>query len=96
MCVWVYVCRKYSYDQLNKNLICSPVCVCVCVCVHVGKVYWINVSIVNRIKEEKSLALLTYMYILFTQPLRSDRIWHKVNFLAEFNIFEFRVFLLLD
>ena len=30
------------------------------------------------------------------QPLRSGRIWHKVNFLAEFNRFEFRVFLLLD
>ena len=30
------------------------------------------------------------------QPLRSGRIWHKVNFLAEFNRFEFRAFLLLD
>ena len=30
------------------------------------------------------------------QPLRSSRIWHKVNFKAEFNRFEFRVFLLLD
>ena len=30
------------------------------------------------------------------QPLRSGRIWHKVNFEAEFNMFEFRVFLLLD
>ena len=26
---------------------------------------------------------------IFTQPLRSGRIWHKVNFLAEFNRFEF-------
>ena len=26
------------------------------------------------------------------QPLRSGRIWHKVNFYAEFNRFEFRVF----
>ena len=26
------------------------------------------------------------------QPLRSGRIWHKVNFYAEFNSFEFRVF----
>ena len=32
--------------------------------------------------------------ILFTQPLRSGRIWHKVNFQAEFNRFEFRVVLL--
>ena len=30
------------------------------------------------------------------QPLHSGRIWHKVNFQAEFNKFEFRVFLLLD
>ena len=30
------------------------------------------------------------------QPLRSGRIWHKVNFLVEFNRFEFRFFLLLD
>ena len=30
------------------------------------------------------------------QPLRSGRIWHKANFKAEFNRFEFRVFLLLD
>ena len=30
------------------------------------------------------------------QPLRSGRIWHKVNFKAEFNRFQFRVFLLLD
>ena len=28
------------------------------------------------------------------QPLRSGRIWHKVNFKAEFIRFEFRVFLL--
>ena len=33
------------------------------------------------------------------QPLRSGRMWHKVKFsffLAEFNKFQFRVFLLLD
>ena len=34
--------------------------------------------------------------IIFTQPLHSGRIWHEVSFLAEFNWFEFRVFLLLD
>ena len=27
--------------------------------------------------------------IIFTQPLRSGRIWHKVNFKAKFNRFEF-------
>ena len=30
------------------------------------------------------------------QPLHLGRIWHKVNFEAEFNKFEFRVFLLFD
>ena len=33
-----------------------------------------------------------FLYLIFTQPLRSSRIWHKVNFKAEFNRFEFRVF----
>ena len=37
-----------------------------------------------------------WYHIHIYQPLRSDRIWHKVNFYAEFNRFEFRVFLLLD
>ena len=31
-------------------MICSPVCASV----HVGKVYWINVSIVGRSKEDKN------------------------------------------
>ena len=30
------------------------------------------------------------------QPLRSGRIWHKVDFSAKFNRFEFKVSLLLD
>ena len=38
-----------------------------------------------------------YIHTYIYQPLRSGRIWHKVNFFkAEFNRFEFRVFLLLD
>ena len=36
--------------------------------------------------------MLTLNKVLFTQPIRSCRIWHKVNFEAEFNRFEFRVF----
>ena len=44
--------------------------------------------------------LISYLGILFWhhiyQPLRSGKIWHKFNFWAEFNRFEFRVFLLLD
>ena len=55
--VRVYVCRKYSYGQLNKTMICSPVCACV----HVRKVYWINVSIFGRSKKYKNLTLFTYM-----------------------------------
>ena len=53
----LWVCRKYSYGQLNKIMICSPLCACV----HVRKVYWINVSIVGRSKEDKKWTLLTYM-----------------------------------
>ena len=42
-----------------------------------------------------SLLLVPILYhIPVYQPLRSGRIWHKVNFKAEFNRFEFRVFLL--
>ena len=33
-----------------------------------------------------------YIYL----PFRMIRMWYKVNFKAEFNRFEFRVFLLLD
>ena len=29
------LCRKYSYGQLNENMICSPLCVSL----HVSKVY---------------------------------------------------------
>ena len=42
------------------------------------------------------VCIYIYIYIYIYQPLRSGRVWHKVNFLAEFNRFEFRVFLLLD
>ena len=40
---------------------------------------------------DKSTSGISHIY----QPLRSSRIWHKVNSKAEFNRFEFRVFLLL-
>ena len=43
-----------------------------------------------------SVCFYSKLFIIFTQPLRSGRIWHKVNFYAEFNRFEFRVFLLLE
>ena len=36
------------------------------------------------------------IHIHIYQPLHLGRIWHKVNFLVEFNKFEFRLFLLLD
>ena len=34
------------------------------------------------------------MYL--SNPHHTSRMWHKVNFKAEFNRFEFRVFFLLD
>ena len=47
--VRVCVCRKHSYGQFNKN----DLFVCVCV-LHIGKVYRINVSIVDRSKDDKN------------------------------------------
>ena len=32
--------------------------------------------------ESQTSADSTQLFILFTQPLRSGRIWHKVNFLS--------------
>ena len=51
-------------------------------------------NIQQLIKLEKLIqkSALIFVKVLFTQPLRSGRIWHKVNFEAEFNRFEFRVF----
>ena len=43
----------------------------------------------------KALWLRMNSYYPIYQPHRSGRIWHKVNFWAEFNRFEFRVFLRL-
>ena len=70
-CVRVCVCRKYSYDQLNKNMICSPVCACV----HITKVYWINVSIVSRNNEDKILTLLTYICMRVCIYVRGRKLW---------------------
>ena len=49
-------------------------------------------SIPGRVKLKTLKMLIDTIY----QPLRSGRIWHKVNFYTEFNRFEFRVFFLLD
>ena len=56
--MYVCVCRKYSYRQLNKNMICSSARLCVYM---LGKVYWPNISIIGRSKEDKKLTLLTYV-----------------------------------
>ena len=47
-------------------------------------------------KKTDSRILTQFLEYHIYQPLHSDMIWHKVNFKAEFNRFEFRVFLLLD
>ena len=39
--------------------------------------------------------MLSYIYV-FTQPLCTSKIQHRINFEAEFNRFEIRLFLLLD
>ena len=48
MCVRVY--GENTAMASSIKMICSPVCACV----HVGKVYWINVSIVDRSKKDKN------------------------------------------
>ena len=37
-----------------------------------------------------------YSFYVFTQPLRTSWMWHKIKFLTEFNRSEIRDFLLLD
>ena len=55
---------------------------------------------IYRIFSESSMTQSTeateYTDYHIYQPLRPGRIWQKVNFLAEFNRFEFWVFLLLN
>ena len=55
MCVYVNVENTAMASSIKKWFV-RP-----CVCVHVGKVYWNNVSIVGRNKEDKNLTLLTDM-----------------------------------
>ena len=55
-CVFVYV-ENTAMDSSIK-MICSPVCACV----HVGKVYWINVSIVGWSKEDIKIDF-TYIHV---------------------------------
>ena len=54
-------------------------------CYRTGFDYSMFISVMNESK-----------YHTIYQPHRSGKIWHKVNFKAEFNRFEFRIFLLLD
>ena len=56
LCACVYV-ENTAMASWIKNMICSPICACV----HVGKVYWINVSIADRSKEDTKSTLLTYV-----------------------------------
>ena len=45
----------------------------------------VNVKIVLALMYlHKKFKIVKQVLILFTQPLRLSRIWHKVNFLAEF------------
>ena len=55
MCVWVYVENTAMASWIEIWF------VRLYVCVHVKKVYWPNVSIVGRSKEDEKLTLLTYM-----------------------------------
>ena len=55
LCAFVYVENTAMASSIKR------IYSFVCACVHVGKVYWINVSIVGQSKKDKKLALLTYM-----------------------------------
>ena len=92
--------------QLQKHVYgCDFVCVYVCVCeyVYVCEIFaamdvWNGCNyMVLYLVARTCVCVWFYMCVyIFTQPLHSGRIWHKVNFLAEFNRFQFRVFPLLD
>ena len=50
----------------------------------------------RQLQGQEYIIYLQYYVDPIYQPLRSGRIWHKDNFKAEFDGFEFRVFLFLD
>ena len=54
---YVHVCVYVENTAMASwiKMIYSPMCACP----HVGKVYWINVSIVGRSKKDKKMTLLT-------------------------------------
>ena len=46
--------------------------------------------------ETVRLRMTVYIYLYIYQPIRTNSMQHKVNYLVEFNRFEFRVFFLLS
>ena len=62
LCACVYECVENTAMASSIKMILFA-CVCVCVCVHVGKVYWINVSIVGRSKKDLKKIDFTYIHV---------------------------------
>ena len=48
------------------------------------------------LKQKLRPTLYVYLFMYIFQPLHMSKMWQKVHFPAEFNRFEFRVFLLQD
>ena len=61
-----------------------------------GIFVFLTVSDANPLVERAAFFYIYSLANLIYPPLHSGRIWHKVDFYAEFNRFEFRVILLLD
>ena len=53
-------------------------------------------SFIGRDQVHRCLSLAHLSKVYIYQPFCADRMWHMVNFEAEFNRFKFRDFLLLD
>ena len=79
------------------NIICGNITFGYIICGYItSKFYRMKHYPLEQLPQSNYIYLSIYLSILIYQPLRSGRICHKVSFYAEFNSFEFRVFLLID
>ena len=74
ICIYIYMCAYiYIYIYMCVYMY-MYIFIYMCIYIYMYIYVYINVYI--------CVCLYIYMYIIFTQPLRSGRIWHKVNFLS--------------
>ena len=81
MCVYVCVCMYVRVCVYACVFVCVRMCmyVCVCVCVYVRN-FEIQKGLYSVDSNKLDSLSLLFLFTIFTQPLRSGRIWHKVNF----------------